>query len=132
MSNQYLTALSENATRLGMRLQESFSEHTRDLSRGVSAGYLDSAASGGGWTGSGNVDDAKMKIQLDGNSDREKLDAMKRLIAVCSLPIFSLPFIASLSPPLSLLILANVKRPQRVGIFRSSSETSSIHQSRNP
>ena len=83
MSNQYLTALSENATRLGMRLQESFSEHTRDLSltRGVSAGYLDSAARG--MTGSGgNVDDAKLKIQLDGNSDRDKLDAMKRLIAV--------------------------------------------------
>ena len=81
-SNQYLTALSQNATRLGMRLQESFSEHTRDLAltRGVSAGYLDSAAVGGGITGS--VDDAKLKIQLDGNSDRDKLDAMKRLIAV--------------------------------------------------
>jgi AP-3 complex subunit beta len=86
MSNQYLTALSENATRLGMRLQESFSEHTRDLAltRGVSAGYLDSAASSGrGMTGlGGTVDDAKLKIQLDGNSDRDKLDAMKRLIAV--------------------------------------------------
>lgn len=84
MSNQYLTALSENATRLGMRLQESFSERTRDLTltRGVGAGYLDSAVTGGGWTGSGNVDDGKIKIQLDGNSDRDKLDAMKRLIAV--------------------------------------------------
>ena len=83
MSNQYLTALSENATRLGMRLQESFSEHTRDLAltRGVSAGYLDSAASGRGTTG-GSVDDAKLRSQLDGNSDRDKLDAMKRLIAV--------------------------------------------------
>ena len=82
MSNQYLAAFSENASRLGMRLQESFSEHTRDISlaRGVSAGYLDSAVGGG--TG-GNVDDAKMKHQLDGNSDREKLDAMKKLIAVC-------------------------------------------------
>ena len=82
MSNQYLTALSENATRLGMRLQESFSEHTRDLSlaRGVTSGYLDAAAAtGGGGTGS---EDPKMKIQLDGNSDREKLDAMRRLIAV--------------------------------------------------
>jgi AP-3 complex subunit beta len=84
-SNQYLTAISENATRLGMRLQESFSEHTRELSltRGASAGYLDSAAAGGSMTGSGgSLDDAKLKIQLDGNSDREKLDAMKRLIAV--------------------------------------------------
>ena len=86
MSNQYLTAISENATRLGMRLQESFSEHTRDLAltRGVSAGYLDSAAtSARGMTGSGgSVDDAKLKTQLDGNSDRDKLDAMKKLIAV--------------------------------------------------
>jgi len=70
-----------------MRLQETFSEHTRDLSitRGVSAGYLDSAAAaaaGGGGTG-GNVDDTKVKSQLDGNSDREKLNAMKKLIAVC-------------------------------------------------
>ena len=91
MSNQYLTALSENATRLGMRLQESFSEHTRDLAltRGVSAGYLDAAASGRGVTGSGgNVDDAKLKIQLDGNSDRDKLDAMKRLIAVWNFSFF--------------------------------------------
>lgn len=85
MSNQYLTAISENATRLGMRLQESFSEHTRDLAltRGVSAGYLDSAATSARGTGSGgSVDDAKLKTQLDGNSDRDKLDAMKRLIAV--------------------------------------------------
>lgn len=104
MSNQYLTALSENATRLGMRLQESFSEHTRDLAltRGVSAGYLDSAASGRGTTGSGgNVDDAKLKIQLDGNSDRDKLDAMKRLIAVC----FLFPFFLFLS--LKKLFLQN-------------------------
>jgi len=29
-------------------------------------------------TGSGgSLDDAKLKIQLDGNSDREKLDAMR-------------------------------------------------------
>lgn len=57
-----------------MRLQESFSEHTRDLAltRGVSAAYLD------------NLDDRTKNIrkQLDSNSGREKLDAMKRLIAV--------------------------------------------------
>lgn len=71
---QYLNTLTENATRLGMRLQESFSEHTRDLAiaRGASAAYLD------------NPDDRSKNIrkQLDSNSDREKLDAMKRLIAV--------------------------------------------------
>ncbi|KAF5359621.1 hypothetical protein D9756_003261 [Leucocoprinus leucothites] len=73
---QYLNTITENATRLGMRLQESFSEHTRDLAltRGASAAYLD------------NLDDRSKNIrkQLDSNSDREKLDAMKRLIALIS------------------------------------------------
>jgi AP-3 complex subunit beta len=74
-SQQYLNTITENATRLGMRLQESFSEHTRDLAitRGVSAAYLD------------NIDDRTKNIrkQLESNSDREKIDAMKRLTAVC-------------------------------------------------
>jgi len=74
---QYLNTITENATRFGMRLQESFSERTRDLAltRGASAAYLD------------NLDDRAKNIrkQLDSNSDREKLDAMKRLIAVCNL-----------------------------------------------
>ncbi|KAF9000675.1 adaptin N terminal region-domain-containing protein [Cyathus striatus] len=76
MSNQYLNTITENASRLGMRLQESFSEHTRDLTinRGASAAYLD-------------VSDEKSKNirkQLDSNSDKEKLDAMKRIIALIS------------------------------------------------
>ncbi|KAF9446612.1 hypothetical protein P691DRAFT_761494 [Macrolepiota fuliginosa MF-IS2] len=73
---QYLNTITENATRLGMRLQESFSEHTRDLAitRGASAAYMD------------NLDDRSKNIrkQLDSNSDREKLDAMKKLIALIS------------------------------------------------
>jgi len=76
MSGQYLNTITENASRLGMRIQESFSEHTRDLTvvRGNVA-YLDA--------------DDKSKLlnirkQLDSNSDREKLDAMKRLVAVGS------------------------------------------------
>ncbi len=72
---QYLNTISENATRLGMRLQESFSEHTREfaITRGTSAAYLE-----GSDDRNGNI-----RKQLDSNSDREKLDAMKRLIAVC-------------------------------------------------
>jgi AP-3 complex subunit beta len=74
MSGQYLNAISENATRLGMRLQESFSEHTRDFTipRSSSSIYLDVA------------DDKPKDIrrQLDSTSDREKIDAMKRLVAV--------------------------------------------------
>ncbi|TFK40175.1 adaptin N terminal region-domain-containing protein [Crucibulum laeve] len=73
---QYLNSITENASRLGMRLQESFSEHTRDLTiaRGASAAYLDTS------------DDKSKNIrkQLDSNSDREKLDAMKRLVALIS------------------------------------------------
>ncbi|KAF9472124.1 hypothetical protein BDN70DRAFT_887352 [Pholiota conissans] len=77
---QYLNTLSENATRLGMRLQETFSEHTRDLAiaRGSGAGYLDA----------GNLVDEKVltniRKQLDSNNDKEKLDAMKRLVALIS------------------------------------------------
>ncbi|KAH9945480.1 adaptin N terminal region-domain-containing protein [Epithele typhae] len=70
-----LNAITENASRLGMRLQETLSEHTRDLSiRGSGAAYLD------------NTEDKVKNIakQLDSNSDREKLDAMKRLIGLIS------------------------------------------------
>ena len=71
-SSMNLNTISENASRLGMRIQESFSEHTRDLAIRGSAGIFDTP-------------DEKVKNirkQLDSSSDREKLDAMKRLIAV--------------------------------------------------
>jgi len=69
-----INAIAENASRFGARLQESLSEHTRDLnlSRGTSSEFLDTT-------------EERLKNihhQLDSNSDREKLDAMKRLIAV--------------------------------------------------
>lgn len=70
-----LNTIQENASRLGMRIQESFSEHTRDLAlvgRSANASYFDSAE-----------DKIKqISTQLTSNSDRDKLDAMKRLIAV--------------------------------------------------
>jgi AP-3 complex subunit beta len=69
-----INAIAENASRLGARLQESLSEHTRDLniSRGTSSEFFETT-------------EERLKNihhQLDSNSDREKLDAMKRLIAV--------------------------------------------------
>ena len=72
-----LNTISENATRLGMRLQETISERTRDIAivgRSASASYYDTG------------DDKLRNIQknLDSNHDRDKLDAMKRLIAVCN------------------------------------------------
>ena len=65
------TAIQENASRLGMRIQETLSEHTRDLTLVRGAGYLDGAE-----------DTRNIRKQLDSNSDRDKLDAMKRLVAV--------------------------------------------------
>ena len=68
-----LNVLTENAVRLGARLQETLSEQTKDLSlRASGSGYLD------------NPEEKVKNIgkQLDSNSDREKLDAMKRLVAV--------------------------------------------------
>lgn len=85
-SNQYLNTLSENATRLGMRLQETFSEHTRDLAiaRGSGGGYLDTTSTGGE-----EKTRAVIRKQLDSSSDREKLDAMKKLVAVSPFPSIS-------------------------------------------
>ena len=74
MSGLNLNTIAENATRLGTRLQETISEHTRDLAiaRGASSSYFD--------TPEEKV--RNIRKQLDSSSDREKLDAMKRLIAV--------------------------------------------------
>ena len=74
MAGLNFNAITENATRLGARLQETFSEQTREfgIARGASASYFDTP-------------EEKLKNirkQLDSSSDREKLDAMKRLIAV--------------------------------------------------
>jgi hypothetical protein len=80
LSSQLMAALSinaiaENASRFGARIQESLSEHTRDLNvpKGTSSEFFETS-------------EERLKNihhQLDSNSDREKLDAMKRLIAVC-------------------------------------------------
>ncbi|KAI3610576.1 ap-3 complex subunit beta-1 [Moniliophthora roreri] len=68
---EYLNTITENATRLRQRVQESLSEHTRDIRLGN--GYFDVSE-----------DKAKLRKQLDSSSDREKLDAMKKLVALIS------------------------------------------------
>ncbi|KAH9018479.1 adaptin N terminal region-domain-containing protein [Lactarius pseudohatsudake] len=66
---------TENATRLGMRIQETLAERTKDFSlTGSGAGYYDT----------GEDKTKNIKAQLDSGSDREKLEAMKRLIAMIS------------------------------------------------
>ncbi len=72
--NNFAESFTENASRLGARIQESFSEHTRDLGRGPNSGYFDATE-----------DKIKnVRKHLDSNSDREKLDGLKTLIAVRS------------------------------------------------
>lgn len=66
-----LGTVGENVTRLGMRIQETLSEHI--VLGGSNAAILDSTSTG------------DIRKQLDSSSDRDKLDAMKRLIAVCYL-----------------------------------------------
>jgi AP-3 complex subunit beta len=73
MSGINFNAWTENATRLGMRIQETLAERTRDFSlTGSGAGYYDA----------GEDKVKNIKLHLDSGSDREKLEAMKRLIAV--------------------------------------------------
>ncbi|TFK27751.1 hypothetical protein FA15DRAFT_692221 [Coprinopsis marcescibilis] len=83
LSNQYIQTLTTNATRLGTRIQESITEQASQLAavRGAGASsYLDSVA--------GPEDRTKVaagiKKQLESNSEREKLDALKRLVALMS------------------------------------------------
>jgi AP-3 complex subunit beta len=67
-----LSSFSENASRLGMRIQESFNEAlTRDFGSSTAA-LFDGA------------EDKLIDIrkQLDSSSDKEKMDALRRLIAV--------------------------------------------------
>ena len=77
MAGLSLNVLTENASRLGARIQETFQEHTRDL--GGAKDYFDAP-------------EEKIKAirsQLDSNSDREKLDGLKRLVAVRCVLVYS-------------------------------------------
>ena len=101
MAGLSLNSLTENASRLGARIQESLQEHTRDLG---AKDYFDAP----------EEKIKQIRTQLDSNSDREKLDGLKRLIAVCT------PFV--LLQPQSMAILkgshkAHLQRPQRFRIL---------------
>lgn len=78
LTNQYLHTLTTNATRLGTRISETISEQAREFSGGNSSSFTNTLDS---------VDDrakiSGIKKQLEpGSSEREKLDALKRLVAV--------------------------------------------------
>ena len=77
MSGINFNSWTENATRLGMRIQETLAERTRDFTlTGSGEGYYDT----------GEEKTKNIRSQLDSGSDREKLEAMKRLIAVSAYP----------------------------------------------
>lgn len=65
--------LAENAERLSRRIQESLQERTRDFTKSSQASYLDA-----------NDLDRTVNLSklLDSASEREKLDGLKRIIAV--------------------------------------------------
>ncbi|KAG8973912.1 AP-3 complex subunit beta [Tulasnella sp. 425] len=67
--------LAENAERLSRRIQESFQERTRDFTKSNQASYLDA-----------NDLDKTVNLSklLDSTSEREKLDGLKRIIAMIS------------------------------------------------
>lgn len=115
-----LNMLAENASRLGMRLQETFSEHTRDLAiaRGSGSAFLD------------NPEEKVKNIgkQLDSSSDREKLEAMKRLIAVC------LRTWSDAHSPCShpCLPVAHLERSKRLRVLRASRQERRFAQPRDP
>jgi len=66
--------LTANASRLGLRIQETLSEHAREFNLGVSsnAALFDTPET--------KIND--IRRQLDGSNDRETLEGLRRLIAV--------------------------------------------------
>jgi AP-3 complex subunit beta len=73
MSGINFNSWTENATRLGMRIQETLAERTKDFSL---------TSNGAGYYDAGEDKTKNIKTHLDSGSEREKLEAMKRLIAV--------------------------------------------------
>ncbi|RXW18134.1 hypothetical protein EST38_g7717 [Candolleomyces aberdarensis] len=94
LSNQYLHTLTTNATRLGTRISETISEQAREFSGGNSSSITNTLD-----TVDDRVKIAGIKKQLEpGSNEREKLDALKRLVALTSKshpPTFTLPFFPS-------------------------------------
>ena len=105
-----------NASRLGLRIQETFSEHARELNLSVSsnAALFD--------TPEAKISD--IRRQLDGSSDRETLEGLKRLIAVgVSL---------SIKCTSVLFDVDDLQRTRRIPILRTSCQKCCIPQSGNP
>jgi hypothetical protein len=108
--------LTANASRLGLRIQETFSEHAREFNLSVSsnAALFD--------TPDAKISDIRQ--QLDGSSDRETLEGLKRLIAVGVL-------LSNERPSVSFDV-DGLQRPRCIPILRTSCQKCCIPQSGNP
>jgi hypothetical protein len=108
--------LTANASRLGLRIQETFSEHARELNLSVSsnAALFD--------TPEAKIND--IRRQLEGSNDRETLEGLKRLIAVGVSP--------SIKRLSVLFDLDGLQRPRCIPILRTSCQKCCIPQSGNP
>jgi hypothetical protein len=107
--NININTLAENTARLGERISENLSERTRELAFTKGPGYLDTSET--------KIHDVRR--QLEGNSDREKLDALKTLIAVSLVSKYAQnAHHARLTSLVSIcLFIAYIKRSQRLGLF---------------
>jgi len=108
--------LTANASRLGLRIQETFSEHARELNLSISsnAALFD--------TPEAKIND--IRRQLDGSSDRETLEGLKRLIAV-RVPL-------SIECPGVLFDVDDIQRPRRIPILRTSCQKCRVPRPGNP
>lgn len=75
-----LNSLAENAERLSQRIQETLQEKTRDFTKTAAASYLDAP----------DLDKpGDLSKLLNSASDRDKLEGLKRVIAVSTSSILN-------------------------------------------
>lgn len=105
---------------LGMRISESISESTRDINfigRSPNAEYFDA-----------NEDKLKkVKRQLDSTSERDILDAMKRLVAVS----IKNQVFCMLNDRVFTSSLAYFQRTERIGVLRSGCQECRLAEPRD-
>jgi hypothetical protein len=108
--------LTANASRLGLRIQETLSEHARELNFGVSsnAALFD--------TPEVKIND--IRRQLDGSNDRETLEGLKRLIAVGVSLVIKCTSV--------LFDVDDFERPRCIPILRTSRQKCCLPQPGNP
>ena len=118
MSGINFNSWTENATRLGMRIQETLAERTKDFSL---------TSNGAGYYDAGEDKTKNIKTHLDSGSEREKLEVMKRLIAVS----VSQPSVFFARHPVRR-VPDDLKRPQRIRVLRASGQERRVTELGSP